>query len=275
MAKEMLSVLGDVFPNVDKDWTPVCLAPIGPVMAARLSAIVFLGEPLCRNQAWLDISVTYAINAMQAIHKMRQWPPFLRHVVQYFLPEFKIIRKQIKTARTIIEPELAERQKRRQEAVNAGKQLPRPTDALDWMDAQAEGNPFDKVLMQILMSLVSIHTTSGTLLGLMYDLATHPEYIGLLREEFVRVLNEEGGWTKNTLHKFKLLDSCMKESQRLHPMNARKCRDNPPGMPHPCLHAVTSPLEPRSHPARHPLRRHPPPQRRHDRHPGLPHAHRR
>ncbi|GME38920.1 putative cytochrome p450 protein [Neofusicoccum parvum] len=220
MAKETYSMLNELLSTVTEDWSPVCLAPITPFMAARLSAKVFLGDQLCHNKEWLNISVFYTINAVQAVQKMRHWPPFMRSIVQYFLPEFKMIRNQIKLARTIIEPEIAERKRKRRDAVMTGKPVPRPADALEWMDAQAEGKPFDKVLAQILMSFVSIHTTSGTLLGLMYDLISHPEHISALRTEIADVLKAEGGWTKTTLHKMKLLDSCLKESQRLHPMNA-------------------------------------------------------
>ncbi|KAH7049327.1 cytochrome P450, partial [Macrophomina phaseolina] len=37
------------------------------------------------------------------------------------------------------------------------------------------------------------------------------------RKEIIEVLQADGGWKKTSLYKLKLLDSCMKESQRLHP----------------------------------------------------------
>ncbi|CAG1989494.1 unnamed protein product [Fusarium graminearum] len=44
----------------------------------------------------------------------------------------------------------------------------------------------------------------------------HPEYIEPLRQEAVQLLHEEG-WKKTTLFKMKLLDSAIKESQRMKP----------------------------------------------------------
>lgn len=222
MAKDANSVIKQLLPSDSKDWTPICFATLAPVMAARLSARAFVGEPLCHNREWLDISVMYTVNAMQAVQRVRHWPPFLRPIVQYLLPEFKVIRGQIKAARKIIEPEIAERKKKIREANKSGKAVPRSSDALEWMDVQAGEKPIDKVLMQLLMGLVSIHTTSGTTLGLMYDIVSHPEYIESLRKEAVEVLQEEGGWTKTALYKMKLMDSCLKESQRRHPMSASK-----------------------------------------------------
>ncbi|KAH7012015.1 putative cytochrome P450 monooxygenase [Macrophomina phaseolina] len=220
MAKGTYAMLNDLFPTTTKDWMPIHLAPLTPLIAARLSAKVFVGEPLCRDSDWLNISVTYTINAMRAILQMRQWPSFLRPLVQYFLPEFGVIRTQIRMARRLIEPELTRRQKMEEHGEKLQQQRSRPADALDWMNLQARGMPFDKVLAQMLMSFVAIHTTSNTLLALMYDIVSHMELIEPLRQEVVEALREEGGWTKAALHKMKLLDSCMKESQRLHPMSA-------------------------------------------------------
>ncbi|GME48302.1 zn-dependent exopeptidase [Neofusicoccum parvum] len=54
-----------------------------------------------------------------------------------------------------------------------------------------------------------------TTTALMYDLLENPEYIDKLRDEMIHAIREDGGLTKMTLNKLKLLDSCMKESQRV------------------------------------------------------------
>lgn len=53
------------------------------------------------------------------------------------------------------------------------------------------------------------------MMAFLYDMSSHPRYIDELREEIVKVLREDGGWKKTSLSKMKLLDSCMKESQRV------------------------------------------------------------
>ncbi|KAL1615765.1 hypothetical protein SLS54_008770 [Diplodia seriata] len=93
-------------------------------------------------------------------------------------------------------------------------------DAIAWFDEVAGDREYDIVREQMMLSVAAIHTTSVTLMALLYDLAENPEWIGRVREEVVAVLREDGGWGKHTLGKMRLLDSCMKESQRLHTVGA-------------------------------------------------------
>lgn len=185
------------------------------MIAAQLSAKVFLGEPLCRNKEWLGISIRYTIDAFQAAKTLRTWAPWMRPFVYPFLSELRTLQHHIKRARAIIEPEVTARRRTRREAAMNG-QTTKSTDAVGWFEDVANGRPFDFVTAQLLLSVVSIHTTSLTMQILLYDLTANPPYIDLLRAEIVQVLKEDGGWKKTSLYKMKLLDSCMKESQRLH-----------------------------------------------------------
>lgn len=76
---------------------------------------------------------------------------------------------------------------------------------------------------------MAIHTTTELLTGTLLDLAHNDEFIDNLREEMIGVLEEQNAaaevdtdgttkttWKKNSLYKLKLLDSALKESQRLH-----------------------------------------------------------
>lgn len=56
---------------------------------------------------------------------------------------------------------------------------------------------------------------------LMFDLAQHPEYIQPMREEVIDVLGKHG-WKKTSLYNMKLIDSVLKECQRLRPVNDSK-----------------------------------------------------
>jgi cytochrome P450 len=49
----------------------------------------------------------------------------------------------------------------------------------------------------------------------LYDLAVHPEYAPILREEIETLVKSEG-WSKTTLEKMYKLDSFIKESLRIH-----------------------------------------------------------
>ena len=70
-------------------------------------------------------------------------------------------------------------------------------------------------------SVAAIHTTSDMLTQVLYDLCGRDALIQALREEVITVVQEEG-WTKPTLYKLKLMDSVLKESQRLKPISVGK-----------------------------------------------------
>ena len=54
----------------------------------------------------------------------------------------------------------------------------------------------------------------------LYDIVAHPEVIPDLREEIKSVLEEtDGVMTTQALFRMKLLDSVMRESQRVNPLN--------------------------------------------------------
>lgn len=177
-------------------------------IAARLSARVFLGERLCRNNDWIEISIRFSIVMMRAQDALRSWPLFMRPFVHYFIPELIYLKRLIKDARKIIEPELEFRMAER-------PGVSKPQDSLSWLDDVRAGRPFDVVSGQLFLTVAAIHTTSVVLTALMYDLVKNPEYIHLLREEAIKVYRADKEWNKTSLYKLKLLDSCMKESQRL------------------------------------------------------------
>ena len=73
-------------------------------------------------------------------------------------------------------------------------------------------------LSQLSLTMAAIHTTTGAMTQALLDLIAHPEYVQPLREEVVTVIEAER-WSKTTLYKLRLMDSFLKESQRLHPSN--------------------------------------------------------
>lgn len=186
-------------------------------MVARLSSLVFLGDKICRNKEWLDVSVNYALDAFNAVRALRLWPSILRPFAQWFLPETRRAQKHLTVARKIIRQEIEQR--RRDEALGHKRSH---SDALDWAREVAAGRPYDETMGQIGLSIAAIHTTSQLLTNIIYDLAAYPEYVAPLREEIITALQEENGWKPSALAKMKLLDSVMKESQRLNPAGISK-----------------------------------------------------
>lgn len=154
------------------------------------------------------------------------FPGFLRPLVHWYLPQTRKIRKEVETATRLIEPELVRRRKLKEEALREGRSYEPPVDALSWLEAagEREGIKVNYVWGQLNYSLGAIHTTSMTFFYAVYDLIDHPEYIQLLRDEIDSVWKEGEEVTKAVLYKLKLMDSFMKESQRLSPVTLGEYR---------------------------------------------------
>jgi cytochrome P450 monooxygenase-2 len=186
---------------------------------ARISARVFLGEHVCRNQDWLDITKSYTVQCFKAASALRQKPPSLRFLLHWFATSCRKVRSYVTKARQIIAPVIHRRQELRREALARGDPLPTLNDAIDWFEEEAGGKPYDPEIVQLTLSMLAIHTTTDLLCETMTNIARNPELFTQLREEISRVLRAEG-WVKTSLYNLRLLDSVVKESQRLKPLNS-------------------------------------------------------
>ena len=97
-------------------------------------------------------------------------------------------------------------------------------DALQWtMDM---GEPDEGLAdLQLFLAGVAIHTTGAALTHMVYDLCQNPWLIPELRREIEEIFVGEDIWSAQSnlhLHKLKLLDSFMKESQRMNPIQTCK-----------------------------------------------------
>lgn len=158
-----------------------------------------------------------------AAEKLRLWPSLLHPVVHWFLPECQRARAHVREARRVITPLL---EKRRQEQASARGKDGEPlqyNDAIEWLEQTAAGRYYDPVNAQLVLSLAAIHTTTDLVSQVLTDLAQHPELIEPLRQEATAVL-AANGWTKASLYNMKLLDSVIKESQRLKPIGIASMR---------------------------------------------------
>jgi cytochrome P450 len=190
-------------------------------MVARVSSLVFVGETICHDDEWIDVSVNYAIDSFGAMRDLRTWPSILRPIVHWFLPSTQKLRSHLKKANSLISREINRRALIREGKLPA-ENPPHKPDALDWFreSAEAQNNfTFDQARSQVGLALAAIHTTSNLITNIMYDLAAYPEYVQPLRDEICAVAAEDGVLKKTSLLKFKLMDSIMKESQRTHPLS--------------------------------------------------------
>ncbi|KAH7009754.1 cytochrome P450 [Ilyonectria destructans] len=122
---------------------------------------------------------------IQAMQPLRLWPKILRPLVVWFLRGPTRLRAYL-------------------------------PDAIDWFQEIAKGERYNPGLSQLILGTVAIHTTSDLITQTVYDIMGNPDLIDDLRKEIVTAIGE-GGWKKTSLYSLKLMDSVLKESQRLKP----------------------------------------------------------
>jgi hypothetical protein len=116
----------------------------------------------------------------------------------------------------------------RDKAKNSRKTYP---DTLQWFEETAQGRPYDPVRFQLALAFASIHTTADLLIQGLLDLCSADNWDEIcheLREEIITSLRQEG-WKKPLIARLKLMDSTLKESQRMKPallgVLASRCRE--------------------------------------------------
>ncbi|KAF9873265.1 cytochrome P450 [Colletotrichum karsti] len=185
-------------------------------IVSRLSTRVFMGEELCRDDEWVQASSQYTAAAFSVGWELGYYPRWARPYVHWFLPSCWEVRSLLSHARKVLKPHLERRSAKKAAALARGDKSVVFDDAIDWFE-EAYKNKYDPASEQITLSLVAIHTTSDLLQQTMLDLAQHPELLQPLREELARVLSAEG-LKKTALYNLKLMDSVIKESQRMKPV---------------------------------------------------------
>ncbi len=205
-------------------------------LVARISARIFLGLPLCRDNQWLEISTEFTENGTWYILKrevivanaplvfvslvvLRLFPMWTHYVLSWLLPSTYRGHRYIKNAKKLLIPEI----ERRRQAAVAGKPSTHENNLLSWMmeiASEKEGDAASLAHLEVVMSLASIHTSQMNAVHVLYDIVSRPEYMEPIREEIAEVAREEGPWMtwqKSSYTKLRKLDSFMRESQRFNP----------------------------------------------------------
>jgi len=93
----------------------------------------------------------------------------------------------------------------------------KPNDMLMWLMSEAKGveRSLDGLARRLLVvNFAAIFTTSFAITGVLYHLLSNPEYIEPLRRDVETAVAEEG-WTKAGMDKMLMIDSFLRESQRI------------------------------------------------------------
>lgn len=164
---------------------------------------------------------SYGSNAGLASQILRVFPKVLRPVAHWFIPACRALRQDLSKCREIVLPVLAKRKREKQERLAAGLKPEKYTDAMEWFEVVAKGRPYDAAAMQIMLAAVGAHSSADAMAQVVFDLADKPELVEEMRQEILEVM-PTGEWTKQNIYNLKLMDSVLKESQRLKPATMGK-----------------------------------------------------
>ncbi|KAI1456562.1 cytochrome P450 [Annulohypoxylon moriforme] len=203
------------------DWTELNLPHFLMDLVGRLSARIFVGDELCRNEEWIGASQHYHHSWFAGAMKLHDWPWPLRHIVHWFIPECQEMRKSLAKQQQILADHVAKRQSMKEAALAAGEEAPKFDDGFGWLEKEAHerGLVYDATMatgLQLMIALVSAHATTDLLQKTMMHLLQHPGATQQIREEVLGQLRAEG-MTTASFYNMQLLDSALKESQRVTP----------------------------------------------------------
>ncbi|KAI1129820.1 cytochrome P450 [Nemania abortiva] len=217
LVDETIDTVDTVF-GKSGEWTTRMIRDDLLEVVARVSSRVFLGAGLCRNRRWLDIAKTFTVDSFALSFILRVVPAILRPFVYIALPQSARLRGSVRDARKLITPEVQKRKAAVDAAKAAGVKPPKVSDTIGWMYDVAKGQDLDFVSGQLSLTMAAIHTTTEGVCRALLDICKYPEVAQQLRDEIIEVVGREG-WAKTTLYKLRIMDSFLKEGQRMTPLS--------------------------------------------------------
>ena len=199
-------------------WKEVLLHEKVLRVVSMVSSRIFVTKEVSRTEDWIQASIQYTADVFAGGQELKKWHPWLRPLMFRLLAPMRRLESMKATARRLLFPILEAREREKK----AGKRE-EYRDTIYWMQQRSRHIPtFDfkeQAHVQLIIGLAAIHTTGMATTHMLYDLAARQEYVEPLRQEVEKVLGMEGGKLKKQgLGRLRLMDSFMKESQRLSPI---------------------------------------------------------
>lgn len=196
-------------------------------MVPRLTNRMLVGPKLAHEQKYLDAVLAFTVDAIRTQSLMCLCPKAFHPVVGTLLGLFSTYHYWLSSKFTLpLIRKRVEDFKKKDAGDPEYKSWADPHDFVTWSyrTAIAEGRLEEASPVRIAerimpINFAAIHTTSLTAYDTLINiLCADPSVVESLREEAYRVLQEEGGWTKQGLSKMHRMDSAIRESQRMTPI---------------------------------------------------------
>ncbi|KAI0409324.1 cytochrome P450 [Xylaria palmicola] len=178
-----------------------------------MSSRTFVGPTLSKDERWLRMIVEYTVDVFQISASLRPYPALLRPWIAPWLTSVKRMRSHLHIAQELFGPVFAD-------GMSEDPIYHNECSVIEWMARSARGEDRDpRILVKklLFLTLAAIHTSTMSITHALFDLCERAEYMEPLRKEIATVVKTYG-WTLTAIHEMKLLDSFIKESQRInHP----------------------------------------------------------
>jgi len=213
IVEENREAFGDALKEGD-DWISVPVFDMAQQVIAQIVNRIFVGLPICRNKAYLNMMVGYTMHVIGSSFMIKLFPKALHPMAGALVHRFRTT-PALRKAEGFLGPMIQERLDKIHEE---GKDYAdKPNDFTSWLldNAPPEFATVEDVTSRILaVNFAAIHTSSTTFSHILFNLAKYPHHFQPLREEIEDVINRDG-WTKSSLQKLRKLDSFMKETSRM------------------------------------------------------------
>ncbi|PVF95399.1 putative cycloheximide-inducible protein CIP70 [Serendipita vermifera] len=191
------------------EWTEVNAFKWLQHIVSRAANRIFVGEPLCRDKAWIDLMQNGPEVVMAASVLIGLFPKPLQGIVG---PLVSPADGRTKRAAKMLRPYFEERLQM--------DESQRPRDMISWLlQIAPEGeSDLESIASRIsVINFAAIHTSGLSITHAVYWLVARPEYLPPLREEIQSIIDQYG-WSKDSIAKMVKLDSFLKESARISPL---------------------------------------------------------
>ncbi|KAF4635644.1 hypothetical protein G7Y89_g2444 [Cudoniella acicularis] len=215
MEDEMRYAMTQEMPPCRGEWKEIDLNNIMTRVISRMTSRTWVGNPLCRNDDWHSTNLSTTEQIFHTALALRVVPSSLQPFLHCLLPSRMKLRRGLEQIHSYLIPIILQRQR----SLQCDERPPEsPHDVLQWMidlADQEQNKPQNLATRYVFAVIGSLFTVSSGLVDCLYDLTENPEMTRVLRIEAQSVTSGDSEWKKGTAKKLEMLDSFMKESQRV------------------------------------------------------------
>jgi len=206
-------------------WIPASVYDMVLELSTRAAARAFVGEPICRDETFLETSASFSRNTFNTIASFRNLGGTIGSLFGALVPSVSDAREQLVYVQQLLGSEVKRRRACPEETHD---------DFLGWcMElARTEEESKPEALAHRTLGILSmavVHTTAMATTHMLFDVIANPTLRESLTKEQEEILASgwEEGISQKAMLEMRRLDSLMRESQRFNPVGECKSRACP------------------------------------------------